>query len=159
MTETLLDLLTLVLLALLYRFFARVVWSVWSEVRAPATGTTPRTSTGDRPTRARRSRRPMTHTPYVPARLVDIITGADWTLPVDGTSIVLGRDPACEVHLDDPSVSSRHCRITMHDGQPLVDDLSSTNGTIINTARITGTHLLAAGDLITLGTISVEARP
>ena len=159
MTDTLLNLLTLVLLALLYLFFARVVWSVWSEVRAPATGTTPRASTGDRPMRAQRSSRPTTHTPAVPTRLVDIVTGADWPLPVEGTSIVLGRDPACDVHLDDPSVSSRHCRITMLDGQPLVDDLSSTNGTIINTARITGTHLLAAGDLITLGTISVEARP
>ena len=41
----------------------------------------------------------------------------------------------------------------------MTDDLSSTNGTIINTAPIAGTQLLAAGDLITLGTISVEARP
>ena len=159
MTDTLLDLLTLVMLAMLYLFFARVVWSVWSEVRAPATTTTPTASTGDRPTNAGRSGRPTTNTPAAPTRLVDIVTGADWPLPADGTSIVLGRDPACDIHLDDPSVSSRHCRITMRDGQPLIDDLSSTNGTIINTARIAGTHLLAAGDLITLGTISVEARP
>ena len=159
MTDTLLDLLTLVLLALLYLFFARVVCSVWSEVRVPAVSAASGGATGDRPTRAGRSSRPTTHTPAAPTRLVDIVTGADWPLPTDGTSILLGRDPACDIHLDDPSVSSRHCRITMREGQPLVDDLSSTNGTIINTARITGTHLLAAGDLITLGTISVEARP
>ena len=157
MTDPLLDLVTLVLLALLYLFFARVVWSVWNEVRAAASGGVRPSLTGDHP---RTAMRPFpTHTPTTPTRLVDIVAGADWPLPAEGTSIVLGRDPACDIHLDDPSVSSRHCRITMHDGQPLVDDLSSTNGTIINTARITGTHLLAAGDLITLGTISVEARP
>lgn len=159
MSASILDVLTLLLLFILYLFFARVVWSVWSELRAPVTGKSQKSSTGDRPTRDGRSHRPTTHAPAAPTRLVDIITGADWPLPAEGASIVLGRDPACDVHLDDPSVSSRHCRITMRDGQPLVDDLSSTNGTIINTARITGTHLLAAGDLITLGTISVEARP
>ena len=159
MTETLLDLIALVLLALLYLFFARVVRSVWSEVRAPAAGRAPQRSGDDPARKAKRTQRPTTHTPTTPTRLVDIVTGADWPLPAEDNSIVLGRDPACDIHLDDPSVSSRHCRITMRDGQPLVDDLSSTNGTIINTARITGTHLLAAGDLITLGTISVEARP
>ena len=140
LTTYLLDLVKLVLLAILYLFLARVLWTVWVSVRSPARNPTPQLVAA-------------------PTRLVDIVTGADWPLPAEGTSIVLGRDPACDIHLDDPSVSSRHCRITMRDGQPLVDDLSSTNGTIINTARITGTHLLAAGDLITLGTISVEARP
>ena len=35
MTEQVLDILKLVLLALLYLFFARVLWAVWSEVRSP----------------------------------------------------------------------------------------------------------------------------
>ena len=140
LTTYLLDLVKLVLLAILYLFLARVLWTVWVSVRSPARNPTPQLVAA-------------------PTRLVDIVTGADWPLPAEGTSIVLGRDPACDIHLDDPSVSSRHCRITMRNGQPLVDDLGSTNGTIINTARITGTHLLAAGALITLGTRSVEARP
>src|SRR5690606_1172302 len=36
MTDQALDILKLVLLALLYLFFARVLWAVWSEVRQPA---------------------------------------------------------------------------------------------------------------------------
>ena len=36
MTDQVLDILKLVLLALLYLFFARVLWAVWSEVRQPA---------------------------------------------------------------------------------------------------------------------------
>ena len=35
MTDQVLDILKLVLLALLYLFFARVLWAVWSEVRRP----------------------------------------------------------------------------------------------------------------------------
>ena len=35
MTDQALDILKLVLLALLYLFFARVLWAVWSEVRQP----------------------------------------------------------------------------------------------------------------------------
>ncbi len=37
-TEPLLGILKYVLLALLYVFFARVLWAVWSEVRAPQGG-------------------------------------------------------------------------------------------------------------------------
>ncbi len=35
MTDQVLDLLKFVLLGLLYLFFARVLWAVWSEVRTP----------------------------------------------------------------------------------------------------------------------------
>ena len=37
-TEPLLGILKYVLLALLYLFFARVLWAVWSEVRSPRQG-------------------------------------------------------------------------------------------------------------------------
>ena len=37
-TEPLLGVLKYVLLALLYLFFARVLWAVWSEVRGPRPG-------------------------------------------------------------------------------------------------------------------------
>ena len=138
MTSTLLDLLKLVLLALLYLFFARVLWAVWVGVRNPTRTATPQTIT-------------------TPTRLVDIVTGADWPL-TPNTTITIGRDPANTIHLDDPSVSTHHCRITMRNNEPHIDDLGSTNGTTINGTRITTTHPIAAGDLITLGTISVEAR-
>ena len=36
MSEQLIDLLKLGLLALLYLFFLRVIWAVWTELRAPA---------------------------------------------------------------------------------------------------------------------------
>ena len=53
-TEPLLGILKYVLLALLYLFFARVLWAVWSEVRGPRAGSAHRRS---RSGHARRTRR------------------------------------------------------------------------------------------------------
>jgi hypothetical protein len=140
MTIAVLDLLKFLLHALLHLFFGRALWAVWSETRAPA-----------------RTNRCTTAPPQtLPTRLLDIVTGAEWPLAHD---TVVGRDPGCAIHLDDPSVSARHARITTIDGQPFITDLGSTNGTRVNGNLINAPHPLAAGDLITIGTISVEARP
>ena len=134
-----LDLLKLLLLALLYLFFWRVLWAVWSETRAVS-----------------RTKSPMNSAATTPTRLLDIVTGAEWTLVHDN---IIGRDPGCAIHLDDPSVSARHARITINDGHPTISDLGSTNDTRINGTPLDAPHTLAAGDLITIGTISVEGRP
>jgi hypothetical protein len=47
MSDQLLNTLKVALLALLYLFFARVLWAVWSEVRVPvAAGIAPKVSGG-----------------------------------------------------------------------------------------------------------------
>jgi hypothetical protein len=49
MTDQLLTVLKILLLALIYLFFARVLWAVWSEVRTPvavAPGSGKRKATG-----------------------------------------------------------------------------------------------------------------
>ena len=137
MTSTLLDLLKLVLLALLYLFFARVLWAVWVGVRNPTRTNTPQIT-------------------ITPTRLVDIVTGADWPLTPNST-ITIGRDPANTICLDDPSVSTHHCRITVRNDESHINDLGSTNGTTINGTRITTPHPIAAGDLITLGAATLLA--
>ncbi len=46
MTDSVLDLMKFVLLGLLYVFFARVLWAVWSEVRTPKVAETARSAPG-----------------------------------------------------------------------------------------------------------------
>ena len=54
--------------------------------------------------------------------------GPSWPLASDAT--VVGRDPACDVVLRHPTVSSVHCRIDLRgDGAVAVSDLDSHNGT------------------------------
>ena len=48
----------------------------------------------------------------------------------------IGRDPANSLPLNDPVLSRRHCRIEIRNGQPVLEDLGSFNGTLVNGARV-----------------------
>ncbi len=72
----------------------------------------------------------------------------------DGFTIV-GRAPASDVVIDDPSVSRYHARIELSGRRLDIRDLDSTNGTRIN-GRWVGAAPLETGDHVRFG--SVEAR-
>jgi putative nucleotidyltransferase with HDIG domain len=74
-----------------------------------------------------------------------------------GQSLTVGRTAQCDVQLDDPSVSRKHCRIAFTDGLLHVKDLDSANGTFINERPITEATA-RAGDLIRLGAAILEVR-
>ena len=179
MTEQVLDILKLVLLALLYLFFARVLWAVWSEVRASGT-TRPSVSQGPvvdpssptvaaerPPSRRRREVRPPRGRAGRVARLVVLepkaARGPAFTLDRE---ITIGRDT--DVHDHDPR---RHVRlgpstprIFDHDGQPMVEDLGSTNGSFLNGNRVAGDQAAPPrrphpGRLHRLGGAVTRARP
>ena len=61
--------------------------------------------------------------------------------PLMGAMTVLGRDDSADIILDDPGISRRHSEIRVtNDGPHLVRsirDLGSTNGTFVNSERIT----------------------
>jgi len=65
--------------------------------------------------------------------------------------IIIGRDPAHPVAIDDLKVSRDHAKIFSAEGQLLFEDLGSTNGSFINGRRVTKTTRLRNGDLISLG--------
>lgn len=67
-----------------------------------------------------------------------------------GAELTLGRDPACEVVIRDADVSRRHARVVARDGGHLLVDLGSTNGTLVNGARVEAAPL-APGDRIAIG--------
>lgn len=64
---------------------------------------------------------------------------------------ILGRDQANDIAISDPEVSRRHARFVIKDGNLIVEDLGSTNGTFLNGERISSPQQLRAGDVITLG--------
>ena len=81
--------------------------------------------------------------------------------PLMGAITVLGRDDSADIILDDPGISRRHSEIRVtHDGPHLVTsikDLGSTNGTFVNSERISSQRL-SDGDRITVGRTSVVYR-
>jgi hypothetical protein len=72
-----------------------------------------------------------------------------------GTSI--GRGLNNDVVLDDPAVSSQHCRIRPEPEGFVLHDLGSTNGTFVNDRRVTR-HVLAEGDQIRIGESLLQYR-
>jgi hypothetical protein len=64
--------------------------------------------------------------------------------------LALGRDPACEVVLSDPTVSRRHAQLHFRDGRWILQDLGSRNGTIVNGVRV-GRCELRPGDELRVG--------
>ena len=75
----------------------------------------------------------------------------------DCDRLLIGRHPACDVVVADPSVSRRHAQLTFRDGAWVLQDLASTNGTAVNGERV-GRTALHSGDLVELGgqTIQIE---
>src|SRR6266550_586266 len=69
---------------------------------------------------------------------------------ITGASLVFGREAGCDVVVAGNDVSRRHAEIVQTPkGYLLVD--SSTNGTLVNDARIEGQRMLARADVITIG--------
>jgi pSer/pThr/pTyr-binding forkhead associated (FHA) protein len=67
-------------------------------------------------------------------------------------STVIGRQSDCDFVLDDPLMSRRHCRVTV-DGRGgfLLEDLSSTNATVLNSRPLRRPAALHYGDRIAAG--------
>jgi predicted component of type VI protein secretion system len=81
--------------------------------------------------------------------------GAGKVLPLDKSELHVGRDVTNDLVISDEKVSRRHARLYSEGDQYVVEDLGSTNGTFINGARLSGPHLLRAGEQITFGETSI----
>lgn len=88
--------------------------------------------------------------------LVDRRTGQ--TYSAHAPEVVIGRERSlAQIVLRDPNVSRRHARL-LYDGAAWhIQDLGSTNGTLVNEVDIQEC-VLRSGDLITFGLVNLEFR-
>jgi hypothetical protein len=64
----------------------------------------------------------------------------------------IGRSKDCNLSFtDDPSISGKHCEISVSSGIIYIRDLNSTNGTNVNGVPISNLFKLKIGDIITIG--------
>lgn len=148
-SEQLLNVLKLCLLALLYLFFLRVLRAVWVEVKGPALvgGGTEAPSTV----------KEHHHRRHGPSRL-DVVAPPELVgLRFDlADELTVGRAAGCQVTLDDTYASQIHARIFRRDGQCYVEDLGSTNGTWLNRNKVTGPLEMDRGDQLQIGNTVME---
>lgn len=69
--------------------------------------------------------------------------------------VVIGRHPTCEFPLVEANISRRHARVRLHDGQFVVEDLGSTNGTFVNGDRVDTIYPLSPGDRIEISSCTL----
>jgi pSer/pThr/pTyr-binding forkhead associated (FHA) protein len=98
------------------------------------------------------------------AELVVIADDAPERRLTVGDELMIGREVSGEGRLsDDQRLSRRHARVARDArGRLTIEDLGSANGTFVNGERISGRHLLKAGDKVLLGSTTlgvVEAAP
>lgn len=84
------------------------------------------------------------------------LLAAGQEIPLAGPTVVLGRGNEVDVRLEDPGVSRRHAQIVLGD-PAVIEDLGSTNGTIVDGTRITR-QALSDGSVIRLGSTDVTYR-
>jgi predicted component of type VI protein secretion system len=68
-------------------------------------------------------------------------------IPLLKDKLVVGRREGCDIVLNFPNVSARHCELSLHDGNWTIRDLGSTNGTKVN-GEYLGEQRLLPGDEI-----------
>ncbi len=154
MTDALLNALKLMLLALIYLFFGRVLWAVWSEVRTPVMPAA-RVGGGS----ASRSRAKKSVGKGVPMFVViepKQHRGATYTL---SSVLAIGRLEDNDIVIDDDSfISSHHARIEIRPEGAWVVDLGSTNGCFVNGQRVANERSVRKGDRIQVGSTVLEMR-
>ena len=150
MTDQLLTVLKILLLALIYLFFARVLWAVWSEVRTPVAAT-PSAGKG----RAKKKSVPKGASVFVVIEPKQH-RGRTYTL---SNALSIGRVDDNDIIIDDDTfISSHHARIEVRPEGVWVVDLKSTNGSFVNGQRLTGERSVRKGDRIQVGSTVLEMR-
>lgn len=121
----------------------------------------PARSNGNRVRKISRSNNVSTQNPKGPTLLV-IIDGplAGSSFPLNASGVTLGRSPSNTVVLNDEFVSSNHARVYFNNDVQswVLEDLGSTNGTMIGHTRVTEPVVLKPRTSVRIGATMFELR-
>ena len=90
-----------------------------------------------------------------------VVTGgplAGTNVPLGTEAVTIGRADDSTLVLDDTYASTRHARLVQRDGQWLVEDLGSTNGTYLDRTKVTAPTPVPLGMPIRIGKTVLELR-
>ena len=86
-----------------------------------------------------------------PARKAKYDVALRATLPSQQRDWVIGSGPDCDIVVDRPAVSKRHCRLSQTPRGCFLEDLGSTNGTFLNGRRVVSRPAVCRSDQVRLG--------
>jgi pSer/pThr/pTyr-binding forkhead associated (FHA) protein len=142
------------LLVLLYFFVFRAIRSVAVDVGGRKRGATSPTRTPTPASAAKPTRGGKPPTQVV----VHDPGGAKPITTKLRDSAEIGRGDRCAIRLQDTYVSQVHARLYPKDGAWYVEDLGSTNGTLLNDRRVDAPLEVHAGDVVKVGKTVLELK-
>jgi len=155
MSEFTLTLIKLAFLAVLWLFVIAAVGVIRADLfgsKAALRAAQPaqRPARQSRPPRAQRS---------APTKLV-VVQGerAGTVIDLTGMPITIGRANDSTLVVTDDYASGRHARLYAQDGQWIVEDLGSTNGTYLGRTKVSRPMPVPAGVPIRIGKTVIELR-
>ncbi len=80
----------------------------------------------------------------------------DEVLRLEGKSWIAGRDENCSIILNDATASRKQFRIDLNEEEYFITDVGSSNGTLINGARVTTKTPLKSGDIISVQSLTIH---
>ncbi len=141
--DNLLYILKYVFLALIYLFLLQIILLIRADVR-----------------RHRAPKKTISRSGPALEILVgsELIEGVQEPLIFISGNLIIGRDAGCDIQITDASISGRHARISVEDGHCTIEDLGSTNGTLVNDRKLEGKVEIVKDDIIKIGMISFQYR-
>lgn len=124
----------------LYAFLGWALWLLWQDLR-------------NQPTNFG-----VQH--IAPFRIKIVVGDNSRIQSVSSAEFIIGRDPNCDCVIDSKTVSTQHARLSFDRGQWWVEDLASTNGTLLNQATVSAPTVVTPGDQLRCGeAILLVERP
>ncbi len=167
MSELTLTVLQLGLLVLLWLFVLGVVGVLRGDlygtrvaVRQPPRPAKPATTPATPRQNPPGARQPPEPRPPAVARQLVVTEGSlqGTTITLGTSALTIGRAADCTLVIDDEFASGRHASISRQDGQWVLEDLGSTNGTYVRKEQVQGPVALQVRVPIRIGRTVLELR-
>lgn len=148
MSEVIVGALKIAFLALLWAFILFAANIIRTDMFGRQVASGPTDDSLQHPARPRKKKQPRN----VPKVLrVSVGRQAGLAIPLAGV-VGIGRAADSALNIDDDYASTRHAQLTQdEEGQWWIEDLRSTNGTSVNTIRISVPTPVQTGDTIRIG--------
>ncbi len=138
MIPTLLIFLRLGITAALYAFLAWALYTLWRDIR---------------------SQQEVLGGNQAPPLLLTIQAAENSLVQrFTRSQVLIGRSQHCDCVIDDRTLSSQHARLSFHHHQWWLEDLGSTNGTLLHGEPVTTPVVLTSGDPITCGKVLITVE-
>ena len=148
MPQLALTILKYLFLALIFLFLARAVRAMYLEISGPKTRRAPALPS----TAPARAGKP-------PDKVALLLGGGEKPRVYDlGDEVIVGRSGKCHIVIGDTYASQVHARVFRRNGQCFLEDMGSTNGTYLNSRKVTTPTPVNRGDRARIGRTELEFR-